>query len=146
MDILEGVSLTPLKIIPHPKGDIMHALKGSEPDFKGFGEAYFSTVNTGEIKGWKMHHRMVLNLVVPAGKIRFVLFDERPESESYGKTWEVIISAQNYQRLTVPPLVWMAFQGLGDETNLLLNIASIEHDPKEAEGRSIEEIDFKWEM
>jgi len=144
MDILEGVTSNPLKIIQHPKGNIMHALKQSDPGFHGFGEAYFSTVINGEVKGWKMHHNMILNLVVPVGEIRFVLFDERPNSKSKGKFWQTIIGAREYQRLTVPPLIWMAFQGVGNDLNLLLNIASIQHDPQEAESRAIEDIDFNW--
>jgi len=146
MDLLEGVNLTPLKIINNDKGDIMHALKSSEPDFHGFGEAYFSTINFGEIKGWKMHHAMIMNIVVPVGSIRFVLFDERPESKSKDKFWQTVINAHDYKRLTVPPLIWMAFQGLGNKFNLVLNIASIQHDPKEVENRNIEEINFKWDL
>jgi len=144
MDILEGVTLTPLKIIQHPKGEILHALKKTEPDFYGFGEAYFSIVNSGEIKGWKKHTNMTLNLIVPVGEIKFVLFDERPNSKSKGKFWRKLLSANDYQRLKVPPLIWMAFQGIGNDLNLLLNIANIEHDPLEAESRSIEDIDFNW--
>ena len=51
--ILDGVILTPLKKIGHPKGDVFHAMKLSDEGFCGFGEAYFSTVNKSEIKGWK---------------------------------------------------------------------------------------------
>jgi dTDP-4-dehydrorhamnose 3,5-epimerase len=146
MDILNGVSLTPLKIIHHPKGDIMHALKKSEASFNGFGEAYFSTVVGGEIKGWKMHRKMILNLIVPVGTIKFVLFDDRPDSPTKGIFWEKTISAKDYYRLTVQPLIWMAFQGVENELNLLLNIASIEHEPEEAENRAIDSIDFKWDQ
>ena len=40
---------------------------------------------------------------------------------------------RNLKVLTVPPGIWMAFEGLSDETNMLLNISSIPHDPAEAE-------------
>ena len=80
--LIEGVSLTPLKIIPGENGGVMHALKVHESSFKGFGEAYFSFVNKGKVKGWKRHTRMTLNLIVPVGKIRFVLFDDRSDSKT----------------------------------------------------------------
>ena len=73
--ILDGVTLTPLKKIGHPKGDIFHAMKASDEGFSGFGEAYFSTINKFEIKGWKKHTKMILNLVVPIGEIKFVVYD-----------------------------------------------------------------------
>ena len=52
---MDGVVLTPLKQIKHPLGDLYHAMKKSDKDFSGFGEAYFSTVNQGCVKGWKKH-------------------------------------------------------------------------------------------
>ena len=131
--MIKDVVLTPLRIIENPAGTILHAMKQPEASFAGFGEAYFSTVEHNVVKGWKKHTRMVLNIVVPCGRILFVLFDGREGSETRGKLMEVELSKDNYQRLTVPPGVWMAFKGLTGELNMLLNIASIPHDPQEAE-------------
>lgn len=133
MGLISGVELTPLKIIKNPSGDVFHALKSNETSFKGFGEAYFSTVNKGVAKGWKKHSRMTLNLIVPAGSIQFVLFDDRPESITYKTLQEIELSIDNYQRMTVPPGIWMAFKGTGENRNILLNIADIPHDPSETE-------------
>jgi dTDP-4-dehydrorhamnose 3,5-epimerase len=131
--MIEGVILTPLKQIYNPKGDVFHGMKKSDPGFTNFGEAYFSTIHVGEIKPWKKHLRMTLNLVVPVGKIRFVIHDERNGSVTYGKTMVVELGSDNYQRLTVPPDVFMAFEGIGESLNLLLNVADLEHDPDEVE-------------
>ncbi len=138
MGVINEVILTPLRIIPGDSGDVMHALKQNEASFNGFGEAYFSTVQKLTVKGWKKHRNMVLNLIVPSGAIRFVLYDDRTDSKSFQIFQEVILSKENYQRLTVPPGVWMAFQGLSDEKNILLNIASIPHDPSEADNLPVQ--------
>ena len=130
---IEGVQITPVKIIENPSGNILHALKQQENSFAGFGEAYFSTIQCEAIKGWKKHRQMVLNIVVPVGSIQFALFDGRPDSKSFQQIQELQLSPTNYQRLTVPPEVWMAFKGLSKGLNLLLNIASIAHDPAEAD-------------
>jgi len=145
MASLDGVLLTPLKIIDTPGGDVLHGLKQSDLGFNGFGEAYFSTVDKGVVKAWKRHHEMVLNLVVPVGAIRFVLFDGRPESTTLGKYQEIILSRNNYQQLTVPPMLWMGFQGVFEGTNILLNVASIPHRPDEADRLALEEIEYHWE-
>lgn len=143
--MIEGVQISELKVIAHPLGDVFHGLKASERSFAGFGEAYFSSVKHGSIKGWKKHTRMTLNLVVPVGEVRFVMFDDRAESSSFGRFFEVKLSRDhNYARLTVPPRVWMAFQGVGVAENILLNIASIEHDPHEAVSKRLEEIVYEW--
>ena len=145
MDFIEGLTISPLQIIPNPKGEILHAMKAGDKMFKGFGEAYFSVANKGEIKGWKKHLKMTLNLIVHVGNIRFVVFDDREGSKSYGAFHSIIIGKKNYQRVTVPPNVWMAFQGIGDELNLLLNIANIEHDPEEAVSIKVDEIKYAWD-
>ncbi len=142
--MLDGLLVTPLKQISHPKGDIFHAMKSSDNGYVGFGEAYFSEVNFGEIKGWKKHTEMVLNLVVPAGKIKFVAYDDRAQSSTYGQFYQTELSAENYCRLTVPQGVWLAFQGTGESRNLLLNLASIPHDPNESEVKSLNDIEFEW--
>jgi len=145
MDLLEGVIITPLKQIFHPLGDVFHGMKKSDAGFAGFGEAYFSTIKKGETKVWKKHLSMTLNIVVPMGKIRFVMYDDRPDSATFGDFNECVLSPEtNYARLTVPPQVWMAFQGL-DDYNLLLNIANLEHNPDEVERKqSLDEISYQW--
>ena len=135
---MDGVIVTPLRQIFHPKGDIYHAMKKSDEGFSGFGEAYFSTIKKDEIKGWKKHTKMTLNIIVPIGAIKFVIYDEIDN-----KFFEVLLSQDNYQRLTVPPNFWMAFCGIG-EYNMLLNLASIEHDPKEAVNKELSEIKYEW--
>jgi dTDP-4-dehydrorhamnose 3,5-epimerase len=133
---MDGVTLTPLKQISHLKGDIFHAMKASDDGFSGFGEAYFSTINLGEIKGWKKHTEMTLNLVVVTGEIDFVVHDNN-------SFYSVRLSKNNYQRLTVGPGLWLAFKGLSVE-NMLLNLASIEHNPNESENVDLYGFDYDW--
>ena len=141
--LISGIILTPLKQIFHPQGDVFHAMKKSDDGFAGFGEAYFSTIAKGEIKAWKKHTEMTLNLIVPVGKIRFVAYDDRENSATKGVFNEFILSLKNYARLTVPPHIWLAFKGI-DEKNLLLNIANLEHNPNEIVRKNLEEICFCW--
>jgi dTDP-4-dehydrorhamnose 3,5-epimerase len=143
--VIEGVHLTELRRIRTEGGQVLHALKQSEPDFRGFGEAYFSTVERGAVRGWKRHREMTLNLVVPAGAVRFVIHDDRPGSATRGKFQEVRLSPQeNYRRLTVTPGLWLAFQGLDAAGNLLLNLADREHDPAEADRAPLEAFPYPW--
>ena len=135
---MDGVILTPLKQIKNPKGDIFHAMKKSDKGFDGFGEAYFSTINQDDIKGWKKHTQMTLNLIVPIGKIEFVVYDEKTK-----EFFNVKLSHDNYQRLSVKSGLWVAFRGIG-EYNMLLNLASIEHDPSEAVNIDLSEIEYEW--
>lgn len=135
---MDGVILTPLKKIHHPKGDIYHAMKKSDHGYNGFGEVYFSTINKNDIKGWKKHLQMTLNIIVPIGEIKFVVYDIKTE-----EFFSEVISSRNYQRLTISAGLWVAFQGMQNE-NILLNIASTEHDPSEEENLTLDQIEYAW--
>ena len=134
---MDGVILTPLKKITNLKGDILHAMKKSEKEFAGFGEAYFSSVYHGKIKGWKKHNKMTLNIIVVKGEIEFVVYDNK-------KFFHINLSKNNFQRLTITPGLWLAFRGLSSE-NMLLNLANIEHDPKESENKDLKTFPYDWQ-
>jgi dTDP-4-dehydrorhamnose 3,5-epimerase len=133
---VDGVTLTPLKQIHNPRGDVFHAMKRGDEGFTDFGEAYFSTINQNDIKGWKKHTEMTLNLVVVTGEVEFVVYD----GDGF---FNVKLSKKNYQRLTVKPNLWLAFRGLSAE-NMLLNLASIEHDPNESENVDLDIFNYVW--
>ena len=135
--VIEGVYLTPIAIIPNSKGDILHALKKSEASYEGFGEAYFSRINFNEIKGWKLHKEMTLNLIVPYGNVKFVI------SEDKDNFFETQVGEDNYQRLTIKPGVFFAFQGLS-KYNLIMNIASVEHNDSESITSPLEYLKYDW--
>ena len=148
-NLIEGVLLTPLKQIAHPKGDVFHAMKCVDPGFEGFGEAYFSSIINGLVKAWKRHSRMTLNLVCMLGKIHFVLYDGRDGSSTYGNFMEATLSPDKpelYRRITIPPGVWMAFVGIGEGKSMLLNVADIPHDPTEQVNIPVEESDIVFDF
>ena len=142
--MIKDVVITNLDVINTPGGNVMHAMKETGAGYAGFGEAYFSQVDKGIIKAWKRHKNMTLNLIVPVGEIKFVLFDDRDVSNT--RFQEIIISRKNYCRLTVPPMVWMGFQGLSNDGSMLLNIANIEHDPGEVDRLEIDKMNYNWSI
>lgn len=142
--VIAGVLLTKLVRVTVPGGDVLQAMKCSDQGYTGFGEAYFTMVERGAVKGWKRHRRMTLNLVVPVGTVRFVIYDDRLHSPTHGQFQQVELSRANYYRLTVPPMVWMGFEGMGEAESVVMNVADIAHDPEEIERRALAEIEFDW--
>ncbi len=138
---MKGVTLTPLKRIASAKGDIYHAMKCVDGGYCGFGEAYFSEIVCGERKGWKRHNRMTLNIIVPIGEIRFIIYDDREGSNTKGEFLAIDLSPdKNYQRLTVEPGLWMAFEGIAQGNSWLLDIIPELHDDAESDKR--DDIDY----
>ena len=90
------------------------------------------------LKGWKKHTEMILNLIVPVGEIKFVIYNDNTN-----EFFSIQLSRNNYQRLTIKPNLWLAFKGINDE-NMLLNIASIEHNPNESISAELTSINYEW--
>ena len=145
MGLISGVIVSKLRELEAPGGNVYQSMSAMDPGYKGFGEAYFSTINGGEIKSWKLHKRVTLNLTVIRGLVRFVLVDLGLRPNLIKGTNEFILGrGLNYSRLTVPPGLWMAFQGISPGENIILNIIDHPHDPAESERRPIEHFYFDW--
>lgn len=145
--MIDGVIISPLSQIDNAKGKVMHMLRCDALHFKAFGEIYFSCVYPGIVKGWHLHKRMTINYAVPHGKIRFVLYDDRPRSSTRGQINEFFIGPENYCLVTVPPMIWNGFMGLGEEMTIIANCATIPHDPEEIERRDPFDpsIPYQWD-
>lgn len=133
MSRIEGVVVVPLRRIPDERGTVMHMLKRTDPHFLEFGEIYFSTVYPGVVKGWHLHHRMVLNYVCVHGRIKMVLFDDREGSPTKGNLMEIFLGPDTYSLVQVPTEVWNGFKGMGQEAAIVANCATIPHDPTQSE-------------
>lgn len=146
--MIEGVKIKDLKQIPDERGKIMHMLKCTDEGFTGFGEIYFSCIYPGVIKGWHLHKKMTLNYTVPVGHIKLVLYDDRSNSPTKGQLQEVFLGPDNYCLVTIPPLVWNGFKGIGTEMAIVANCSSIPHDPEEIDRLDpfSQRIPYNWEI
>lgn len=133
--MIQGVLLTPLKIISDDRGAVLHMLKHTDPVFRGFGEVYFSTIRVGQRKEWRRNRMATAQIAVPVGSVRLVLGDQRSDSPTSDALWEIDLNQQNYQLLTIPPMVWYALQNIGAVDALLANCSTTAHDPSAVERR-----------
>ena len=144
--MIEGVIITPLCQIIDERGKVMHMLREDSPSFSRFGEVYFTCINPGAIKAWHLHKKMTLNYAVLYGEIKFVLFDDRAGSNTRGYIEELFLSPENYCLVTVPPLIWNGFKGIGINKSIVANCATFPHDPAEIERRDPfdQKIPYDW--
>jgi dTDP-4-dehydrorhamnose 3,5-epimerase len=129
--MIKGVTITPLRQILDERGKIMHMLRNDDANFQGFGEIYFSCIYPGAIKAWHLHKEMTLNYAVPYGRIKLVLYDNREGSSTQGEIQEIFLGVDNYLLVSIPPLIWNGFKGIGPEMAIVANCATIPHDPHE---------------
>jgi dTDP-4-dehydrorhamnose 3,5-epimerase len=146
-EIIEGVNFYSLPPIVTTGGSVMHAIKGLDKNLPDFGECYFSTAEREKPKAWKKHSKMICNLFVPHGAIKFVFYDDREGSKDFGKITELTVSSENYGRLVINPGIWFGFSGIGHEKeSIILNVSNILHDPAESIRLEpgTDEIPYKW--
>ena len=98
------------------------------------------------VKAWKKHTKMTCNLLVPHGKVEFVIFDDRNANAENHCFAKICLSKENYKRLTIPPKVWFGFKGVDKENSIILNVSDMKHDPDEVQRASLDEILFNWEI
>jgi len=146
--MIDGVQITPLRQISDERGKVMHMLRCDAKHFDHFAEIYFSTVYPGAIKAWHLHKLMTLNYAVVSGMIKFVLYDDREGSPTRGRLQELFIGESNYCLVTVPPLVWNGFKGIGDKMAIVANCTTHVHAPEEIERMSpfSQQIPYNWEI
>ena len=144
--MIDGIKITPLDQIEDDRGKVMHMLRNDAKHFSKFGEIYFSTVLPNKIKGWHIHKKMTLNYAVIFGEIKMVLYDDRPDSKTKGKIQEFFLSPKNYKLVSVPPMIWNGFKGIGTEPSIVANCADIPHDPNEIKRLSTfdKTIPYDW--
>ena len=144
--MINGVIITELKTLSDNRGKVMHMLRSDSENFKKFGEIYFSTVHPNKIKGWHLHTKMTLNYAVVLGEIKLVLYDVRPNSKTKGQLQEFFLSQKNYKLISVPPLIWNGFMGIGNKTAIVANCADLPYDDTEIKRKSSldKEIPYDW--
>lgn len=145
---ISGVVVRPLRIIPDERGMILHMLRADQPHFSNFGEIYFSCVYPGAIKAWHVHRRMTLNYAVPQGMIKLVLYDDREGSPTRRQLMEIFTGESSYSLITVPPMVWNGFKGIGSKVAMVANCATLPHDPAEIErcDPMDDQIPYDWAL
>ena len=146
---IEGVIIQQLKQITDKRGSVLHMLKNDSRLFKQFGEVYFSEIHSGLVKAWKRHKKQSQNLVVPLGKIRLVIYDDRPNSNTHRKIAQYKLGRpKDYRLIHIPPMLWYGFQGIGDQTSMIANYTDLPHDPEEMESLSADtsQIPYQWKI
>jgi len=145
--MIDGIKITPLKQIVDERGTIMHMMRKDSQIFEKFGEIYFSTINPGFIKAWHLHKETTLNYACVKGKVKLVLFDDRKDSSTAGQYQELVLSPEDYFLVTIPPLIWNGFKGLGDSESIIANCLTLPHDEKEMVRKDSfdKSFGYKWD-
>ena len=143
--MIDGVKITPLKVIKDSRGKVMHMLRKDSPVFQSFGEVYFSTINFNSIKAWHLHKEATLNYCCIKGKVILVLYDDRKSSSTKDIYQELILDPTDHKLITIPNNIWNGFKGLDKSESIIVNCLTIPHNEKEMVRKSFEDKYFKFD-
>ena len=147
MPSMDGVIITELRQIADERGAVLHMLRADAPEFSRFGECYFSEVLPGAVKAWKRHRARTQHMAVPVGRIRLVMYDDRPSSSTQGQLQIVELGRPDaYLRLRIPHGVWYGFTCISTTPALVANCTDQVHDPAEGDVREWDDpaIPYSW--
>lgn len=138
MNRIKNIKKIKLLSFKNNKGMVLRAFRRKEEKIGKFGEVYLSWINKKSIKGWKMHKKMHMNLIVPIGLVKFVFYENN-------KFKEIIVGEKKYFRIYVPNKIFFAFQNLSKKKSLVINYSNIIHQNNhEIINKNLREISYKW--
>lgn len=142
--MIKGVKIIPKKQIIDERGKIMHMMRNDDANFTKFGEIYFSYSHPNTVKAWHLHKRMTVNYVCVVGKIKLVLFDDRPGSSTKGELQEIFLTTENYSLVSVPPGIWNGFKSVENQFSIIANCSDIPHEAEEMSRRPFDDPYFNY--
>jgi dTDP-4-dehydrorhamnose 3,5-epimerase len=72
---------------------------------------------------------MTVNYACVYGRVKLVLYDERPGSATEGTVKEVFLGPDNHSLVIVPPGIWTGLKGLSRPFAIIANCCTHPHDP-----------------
>lgn len=121
MELIDGVVVKRLRLIPDDRGFLMEMLRCDWPEFSGFAQAYVTACYPGVIKAWHYHRKQWDHFVCVSGMAKVVLYDAREGSPTRGAVNEFHIGLLNPVLLKIPPLVYHGFTAEGGQLALIVN-------------------------
>ena len=121
-DIIKGVFVKKLKVIPDDRGFLMEMIRNDDPFWKNkFGQVYMTVCKPGYVKGWHYHNLQDDHFVVIKGTGRVLLYDNRKDSPTKGNYLEFIMGENNPLCVVIPKGVLHGIECNEDEECYLVN-------------------------
>lgn len=130
MDLIQGVKVKELKVIPDERGRLMEMLRVDDEIFAGFGQVYLTTTNPGVVKAWHLHKQQTDNVVCVAGMIRLGLYDDRRDSPTFGMVNQFFMGVHKPLLVQIPAFVYHGWKCVSQEEALIVNTVTKPYNPE----------------
>ena len=121
---IDGVVLRPAITQADERGEVTEILSNRWPDVLGVAipHVYLASIEAGMIKGWVSHKSQFDRSFILYGRLRWVLYDGRPDSPTVGLVQAVTFTERNRHLVVIPPGVWHAVENVGRSEAMFINL------------------------
>lgn len=123
MELIDGVKVKNLRLIPDDRGWLMEILRSDDNEFfQKFGQAYITFCYPGIVKAWHYHKKQWDNFACVYGMAKVALCDLREESTTKGVVNEFYMGELKPMLIKIPPMVAHGFMAIGEKVAAIVNI------------------------
>ena len=121
---IDGVVTRPAVSHPDERGEVTEILSEGWPGVLGepIPHVYLATVEPGVVKGWVCHKLQYDRSLLLHGRLRWVLYDGRPDSPTAGAVQALTFTERNRHLVALPPGVWHAVENVGTTEGAFVNL------------------------
>lgn len=121
MELISGVKVKRLRLLPDDRGFLMEMLRKDWPEFDTFGQSYVTACYPDVVKAWHYHKLQWDHFACVWGMAKVALYDPRENSPTKGSVNVFHMGHLNPILLKIPPMVYHGFASEGGTVALIVN-------------------------
>jgi dTDP-4-dehydrorhamnose 3,5-epimerase len=122
INMIEGVKIKKLRVIPDERGRLMEILRGDDDLFIQFGQVYVTTTYPGVVKAWHFHKKQTDNVACVQGMIKLALYDPRKDSPTFKQVDQFYLGIHQTLLVQIPRGVYHGWMCVSQEEAVVVNI------------------------
>jgi dTDP-4-dehydrorhamnose 3,5-epimerase len=120
---IEGVQFRPTRPVPHDDGHVTEVARASWPELGNpVVQVHTTTTLPGRVRAWGLHQVSTDRLFVVLGLVRFVVYDARNGSPTFGRYNEFVVSEKNPGLLIIAPNLYHGWKNIGSNEAIIINM------------------------
>jgi dTDP-4-dehydrorhamnose 3,5-epimerase len=147
-NMIEGVKIKKLKVIPDERGRLMEILRSDDDLFLQFGQVYITTTYPGVVKAWHLHKKQTDNVACIQGMIKLALYDPRENSSTFKQVNQFYIGVHNPLLVQIPKGVYHGWMCVSTQEAIIVNIPTETYDYDQPDEHRLDphdnDIPYDW--
>jgi len=148
INMIEGVKIKKLRVIPDERGRLMEILRGDDDLFIQFGQVYVTTTYPDVVKAWHMHKKQTDNVACVQGMIKLALYDPREDSSTFSQVDQFYLGVHHPLLVQIPKGIYHGWMCVGQEEAIVVNIPTEVYNYEDPDEHRLDahanQIPYEW--